>query len=187
MTEAKAYRSFINVYALSKSEWLSANIKLALHKAQIRSLIIYAYPAWEFASDTRLLKLELLQNKVLCTIGKFPRCTPVCELHMAFQVLLIYDYIQNCTGNKQSWQKIIKMQMFMTSGNGKPITENIRGLSLVWSSMRLFKRLGSCCKKRYMTWGIICCAKPRLKLRLTEALYILFICTYCIYQSHVKL
>jgi hypothetical protein len=44
----------------------------------------YACPAWN---------LQRLQNKVLCTIGKFPRCTPVRELHMAFQVPYVYDYI----------------------------------------------------------------------------------------------
>jgi hypothetical protein len=53
----------------------------------------YACPTWEFVADTRLLKLQRLQIKVLCTIGKFPRCTLVRELHVAFQVLYIYDYI----------------------------------------------------------------------------------------------
>jgi hypothetical protein len=53
----------------------------------------YACPAWEFVADTHLLKLQCLQNKVLCIIGKFPRWTLVHELHMAFQVLYIYDYI----------------------------------------------------------------------------------------------
>jgi hypothetical protein len=40
-----------------------------------------------------LLKLQRLQNKVLPTIGKFLKCTPVRELHMAFKVTYIYDYI----------------------------------------------------------------------------------------------
>jgi hypothetical protein len=40
-----------------------------------------------------LLKLQRLQNKVLRTIGKFPRRTPVRELHMAFHVTYIYDNI----------------------------------------------------------------------------------------------
>jgi hypothetical protein len=53
----------------------------------------YACLAWEFAADTHLLKLQGLQNKVHHTIGKFPRCTPVRELHKAFQVLYICDYI----------------------------------------------------------------------------------------------
>jgi hypothetical protein len=53
----------------------------------------YACPAWEFAADTQLLKFQHLQDKVLLTMGKSPKCTPVHELHMAFQVLCIYDYI----------------------------------------------------------------------------------------------
>jgi hypothetical protein len=53
----------------------------------------YASPTWEFAADTYLLKLQCLQNKVLCTIGNFPRHTPVEKLHKAFNILYIYDYI----------------------------------------------------------------------------------------------
>jgi hypothetical protein len=77
MIEAKAFRTFITVYSLFKSERLSANIKLTLHKALIRSVMTYASPAWEFAADTHLIKLQCLQNKVLRTIGNFPRRTPV--------------------------------------------------------------------------------------------------------------
>jgi hypothetical protein len=50
----------------------------------------YACPAWEFAADTHLLKLQWLQNKVLRTIGNFPRRTPVCELHLALKLLYVY-------------------------------------------------------------------------------------------------
>jgi hypothetical protein len=53
----------------------------------------YASPAWEFAAKTHLLKLQRLQNKVLRTIGNFPRHTPVRELHKAFNIQYIYDYI----------------------------------------------------------------------------------------------
>jgi hypothetical protein len=53
----------------------------------------YASPAWEFATNTHLLKLQRLQNKVLRTIGNFPRRTPVQELHKAFNIPYIYDYI----------------------------------------------------------------------------------------------
>jgi hypothetical protein len=44
----------------------------------------YACPTWQFAAVTQLLKLQRLQNKVLRIIGKFPRRTPVRDLHMAF-------------------------------------------------------------------------------------------------------
>jgi hypothetical protein len=53
----------------------------------------YACPAWELAADTHPLKLQRLQNKVLRTTGNFPRYTSVCELHKAFNIPYIYDYI----------------------------------------------------------------------------------------------
>jgi hypothetical protein len=62
MVEAKAIRTFIRVYSLLKSERLSANIKLTIHKALIRSVMTYSFPAWEFAAHTHLLKFELLQQ-----------------------------------------------------------------------------------------------------------------------------
>jgi hypothetical protein len=43
-----------------------------------------ACPAWEFAAESHLLKLQRLQNKVLRTIGNFPRRTPVHDMHEAF-------------------------------------------------------------------------------------------------------
>jgi hypothetical protein len=39
------------------------------------------------------MKLQRLQNRVLRTIGNFPRRTPVRELHKAFNIPYIYDYI----------------------------------------------------------------------------------------------
>jgi hypothetical protein len=45
MIEAKAFRTFIRIYSLLKSERLSANIKLTLHKALIRSVMTYVCPA----------------------------------------------------------------------------------------------------------------------------------------------
>jgi hypothetical protein len=39
------------------------------------------------------MKLQRLQNKVLRTIGNFPRRTPVRELHKPFSIPYIYAYI----------------------------------------------------------------------------------------------
>jgi hypothetical protein len=69
---------------VSKIERLSTNIELNINKAVIRSVITYACSAWEFAAYTFLSKLQHLQNKVLRTIGNFPRCTSVRDLHTAF-------------------------------------------------------------------------------------------------------
>jgi hypothetical protein len=39
------------------------------------------------------MKLQRLQNQVFRTIGNLPRRTPVRNLHMAFQLPYLYDYI----------------------------------------------------------------------------------------------
>jgi hypothetical protein len=44
MIETKAFRAFIKMYSLFKSEHLNANIKLTLYKALIRSIMTYASP-----------------------------------------------------------------------------------------------------------------------------------------------
>jgi hypothetical protein len=93
MIEAKAFRTFSRMYSLFKSERLSANIKLTLHKALIRSVMTYACPAWEFAAECHLLKLQRLQNKVLRTIGNFLKRTSVRDMHKAFHMPYVYDYI----------------------------------------------------------------------------------------------
>jgi hypothetical protein len=51
MIEAKAFRTFIRIYALLQSARLSANMKLTLHKAMIRSVMAYACPAWELVGQ----------------------------------------------------------------------------------------------------------------------------------------
>jgi hypothetical protein len=53
----------------------------------------YACPAWEFAAEIHLLKLQLLQNKVLRTIGNFPRRKSFRDMHVAFHVPHVYDYM----------------------------------------------------------------------------------------------
>jgi hypothetical protein len=93
MIEAKAFRTFIRIYSLFKSERLNANIKFTLHKALIRSVMTYACLAWEFAAESHLLKLQRLKNKVLRTIGTFPRRTSVRDMHVAFQIPYVYDFI----------------------------------------------------------------------------------------------
>jgi hypothetical protein len=53
----------------------------------------YAWPAWEFAANNHLLKLQRLQKKLLRTTGNFSRRTSVRDLHMAFKLPYTYDYI----------------------------------------------------------------------------------------------
>jgi hypothetical protein len=50
-------------------------------------------PPKGFAADTHLLKLQRLQNKVLRTIVNFPRRTLVRDLHVAFKIPYVYNFI----------------------------------------------------------------------------------------------
>jgi hypothetical protein len=49
----------------------------------------YASPAWEFAADTHILKLQRVHNNVLRITGNFPMRTPVREWNIPH----IYDYV----------------------------------------------------------------------------------------------
>jgi hypothetical protein len=48
---------------------------------------------WEYVGDCHLLKLEHLQKRVLYGTENLDGCTPVCELHMAFKMPYLCDYI----------------------------------------------------------------------------------------------
>jgi hypothetical protein len=93
MIETKAFKTFSRIYSFFKSERVSANIKLTLHKALIRSVITYACHTWEFAAEFHPLKLQRLQNKVFRTIGNFRKRTSVRDIHKSFHMQYVYDYI----------------------------------------------------------------------------------------------
>ena len=108
MIEAKDFRTFIWVYSLFKSERLSANITLTLHKALIRSVMTYDLwqaGAWESAADTHHLKLQRLQNKILRTIGNFPRRKPTFGFQNCVRVWFYYKIMQAASrSHTKSWQ-----------------------------------------------------------------------------------
>jgi hypothetical protein len=89
----KALRIFISIYTLLKSERLSVGAKLTVYKALITSVLTYASPAWELEADSYLSKLQRLQNKVRRTIRNPPRRTPTRDLHMAFKIPYLYDFV----------------------------------------------------------------------------------------------
>jgi hypothetical protein len=66
---------------------------LTVLKAFITSVITYVCRAWEFAAGTDLLKLLRLQNRIFRITGNFSRLTAVRDLHVAFQLPYVYDYI----------------------------------------------------------------------------------------------
>jgi hypothetical protein len=90
----------------------------------------YASSALEFASDTHVINLQRLQNKLLRTIGIFPRRTPVRDSHLAFKLPYVYDYITKLCRKKQKSYKTVILNIFATLDEAKPETENVRGLNL---------------------------------------------------------
>jgi hypothetical protein len=122
--EAKGFRTFIILYSLFKSERLSANIKLTFHKTLISSVMTYACSAWEFAAETHLLKLQLLQNKVIRTIGKLPKRTPsaICIWLSKFRTFMSCRQQAEIQNHENRNVRYIEQ--------GKPDIENIRGLNL---------------------------------------------------------
>jgi hypothetical protein len=92
-TEAKALGTYIRTYSIFKSKHLRAHIKLIVYRALIKSIMTYACPTWEFAADTHLMTLQHLQNRVLRAIGNLDRRTLVRDLHLAFKIPYVYDYI----------------------------------------------------------------------------------------------
>jgi hypothetical protein len=90
----------------------------------------YASPAWEFVADTHLLKLQRLQNKVLHTIGSFPRRTPIRDLHLAFQIPFVYDNITKLCRQQAEVIQNHDKENVRSVGQVEPLTENTRGLNL---------------------------------------------------------
>jgi hypothetical protein len=109
MIKTKAFRTFIRVYVLFKSERLSTNIKLTLHKALIRSVMTHACFIWEFVADTHLIKLQRLENKVPHSTDNTQTCMPVREMQMASHLPYVHDYMPKIMharsrSHSKSWQ-----------------------------------------------------------------------------------
>jgi hypothetical protein len=116
---------------LFKSKRLSANVKLILYRALIRSIITYVSPTWEFAADTHLLKLQRLQNRVLRAVDHLGRRTPVRDVHLAFKISYVYDYIT----------KLCRRQADVIQNHPNP---NVRAIGHGEAIHRKYKRLKLC-------------------------------------------
>jgi hypothetical protein len=82
-------------------------------------------------AETYLLKLQRLQNKVLRNIGSFPRRTSVRDMHVAFQIPYVSDFITKSCRQQAEVIKIMKTKMFAILDKAKPDTGNAKGLNLV--------------------------------------------------------
>jgi hypothetical protein len=128
---AKALGTYIRTYSILRNKHLSANIKLIVYRALIRSIMTYACPIWEFAADTHLTKLQRLQNTVLRAVGNPDRLTPARDLHLAFKILYVYDCVNKvCRRQSEVIQNHVN-PMYVQLDKEKPGIGNIRGLNLV--------------------------------------------------------
>jgi hypothetical protein len=82
----------------------------------------------QLAADTYLFKLQRLQNKVLRTIGNFPRCTPVRDIHTTFNLPYVYDYVT----------KLCRKQAEVIRNHEN---EHVRGIGKGEARHRKYKRL----------------------------------------------
>jgi hypothetical protein len=113
MIKVKAFRTFIRVCSVFRSDRLSANIKLTLHKALIMSVMTYACPAWEFAADIHFFfKLQHLRKRFSAPLAIFQGAhwSAICVRLSKFCTSMIS--LQNYAGSKQKSYKIIITQMF---------------------------------------------------------------------------
>jgi hypothetical protein len=87
-------------------------------------------PAWKFAADNHLLKLQRLQNKVLRTIGNFSRRTRGRDLHMAFKLPYIYDYITKLWRQQAEIVQNHEKANVRNIGQGEPRHRKYKSLKL---------------------------------------------------------
>jgi hypothetical protein len=74
------------------------------------------------------MKLQRLQNKVLYI--KFPGSTPICDMHISFQIPQCTITYPNYAGNKSKSFEIMTIYMFTILDKVKSDIENVRGLNL---------------------------------------------------------
>jgi hypothetical protein len=81
-------------YKAHISSTIDVNLALIVYKSLLRSIVTYASPAWDYAAESYVHKLQTFQNKVLTIITKLPRVTPIDTLHEQTGMPLIKNYIK---------------------------------------------------------------------------------------------
>jgi hypothetical protein len=87
-------------------------------------------PAWEFVAETHVLKLQRVQNKVLHTIGNFPRHTSIWDTQVAFRVPYVYDYVTKLCGRQTEIIHNHKNENVRNIGQGKTPHRKYKRLKL---------------------------------------------------------
>jgi hypothetical protein len=92
MIKAKAFRTYISTYSVFKSERLSTNNKLNLHKALMRNIMTYACPALSLRRQPSTeIAAPAKQNSP--HHWKFSKAHTIHDLHMDFKLCVcVYIY-----------------------------------------------------------------------------------------------
>jgi hypothetical protein len=90
----------------------------------------YACPAWELAADICLLESQRMKNKAMLATRNFPRCTPVRDLHTAFNFQYVYDYTRITKLGRQQAEVIQNHE-----------NEHVRGIGQGQARHKKYKRL----------------------------------------------
>jgi hypothetical protein len=105
MIEAKAFRTFIRIYSLFKSERLSSNIKLTLHY-EYHDLLLP-----RLGDRSRQSSTEIAAPKKQIEIFQGADLFAICTWFSNFRSCMII--LQNYAGNKQNSYEIMKVRMFV--------------------------------------------------------------------------
>lgn len=112
----KAVQAMCQLYPLfNKYCKLSNNNKMLIYKVCIRPIFTYAAPVWSNTSVANIKTLQLIQNRCLRIIGKYPRWKKISEMHSELDILYVKDFIlklsqkffENCSYNANELIKSI--------------------------------------------------------------------------------
>jgi hypothetical protein len=84
----------------------------------------------ELIADTCVLKSQCPQKKVLCTIGNFPRCTVVRDLHTVVNLPYVYDYITKLCRQQAEVIQSHENKHVRSIGQGKATCRKYKRLKL---------------------------------------------------------
>jgi hypothetical protein len=125
---AKSVGAYIRTYSLFKSVHLRINIKLILNNALIRSVMVETYFTLKYVVDTHLLKLQCLQNRVLCAVSNLDRRILVRKLCVALKIHCAFYYITKlCRKQAEVIQNHLN-PLYRKLNKEKPCTGSKRGL-----------------------------------------------------------
>jgi hypothetical protein len=136
----RSLTSFASIFHFSMVLWLKHHTSELCSSLSVCQIHHYRLSSWKLQenihwyfniSSLDLLKLQCLQKKFLCTNGNFPRPTPVCNLHTAFNLPYVYNYKSKLCKQQAEVIKNHENEHVGSIRQVKARCRNIRDLNLV--------------------------------------------------------